>query len=122
VRLIQNYLKLDKLDNAVYYFQYLKRTFDEKTVNKHKAILDSLQSDNKQFSDYLEKMKINNSKSGNKANWMIYLLILGILIYGLFYYYKNYYSASAVGFSKDNQNEFSEVNNNVLSDEYRADF
>jgi hypothetical protein len=89
VRLIQNYLKLDRLDNAVYYYLIFKREFKKETVTKYTDIFTSLQKEYPKFKETVSIAKKPKTEKGSFIYNTLYVTF-AMIIFGLaLYYYKN---------------------------------
>ncbi len=88
LRLIQNYIKLEKLENAVYHWNNMRKVFTNDTLEKHKEVFDKILKENKNFSDALNKYK--NSPRGGGKNSSRYLMILGLIIFAGAWFYMRY--------------------------------
>ncbi len=87
MRLIQNYIKIGKLENAVYHWNNISIVFNKETLEKYKSILDMILKENKNFADALEKFK-NIGKTTTKAPSKYYMLIGLVMLLLSWLYFK----------------------------------
>ncbi len=70
-------MNLNKIDNAVYYYLFIKKQFNKETFKKYSELFSKLQKDNKKFAEQLKKIEKGPSSSLlNPRN----ILIVGAII------------------------------------------
>ena len=90
-RLIINYVALDKIENAVYYYHLLKRTFNEETVVKYQSNISDLMQKNEKFKKAVNGL--GKVKKNGGSNIMIY--VIAIAVVGFAFYIYNMYKKPA---------------------------
>jgi tetratricopeptide (TPR) repeat protein len=92
-RLIINYIALNKIENAVYHYQQMKRIFDEATMtSKYDKLFKDLLANNEKFKKALEAM--TKEKRSNRRGYMSYIIFFVVIMIAYFLY--NQYKSKPV--------------------------